>query len=158
MQCLPRQRAPTPDSEGNGQDWLRGGPDAGFESEAGMCARQADCRPDNCRTLCIHNPPANTMRASPPHTSDASRGARLEARISATQKSVLQRAATLSGRTLSEFVVASAQEAAARVIREHESIQLSRAEQTAFVKALLTPAEPGAALRGAAKAYKRRAQ
>jgi uncharacterized protein (DUF1778 family) len=106
----------------------------------------------------MHNPSVSTMRASPPNTSDASRGARLEARISATQKSVLQRAATLSGRTLSEFVVASAQEAAARVIREHESIQLSRAEQTAFVKALLAPAEPGAALRRAAKAYKRRAQ
>ena len=45
---------------------------------------------------------------------DNSRGARLEARISPTQKSVLQRAAALSGRTLSEFVVASAQEAASK--------------------------------------------
>jgi uncharacterized protein (DUF1778 family) len=86
---------------------------------------------------------------------DNSRGARLEARIAPAQKSVLQRAAALSGRTLSEFVVASAQEAAAKVIRDHESIRLSRAEQTAFVKALLAPAAPGASLRKAATAYKK---
>lgn len=89
-------------------------------------------------------------------TVDNSRGARLEARISPTQKSVLQRAAALSGRTLSEFVVASAQEAASKVIQEHESIRLSRAEQTAFVKTLLTPAAPSARLRKAAAAYKKR--
>ena len=45
-------------------------------------------------------------------TPDKSRGARLEARISVAQTIVLQRAATLTGRTLSEFVVASAQDAA----------------------------------------------
>jgi uncharacterized protein (DUF1778 family) len=87
---------------------------------------------------------------------DNNRGARLEARISPAQKSVLQRAATLSGRTLSEFVVASAQEAASKVIQDHESIRLSRAEQTAFVKALLSPPAPGAGLRKAAAAYKKR--
>lgn len=87
---------------------------------------------------------------------DNSRGARLEARISAAQKLVLQRAAALSGRTLSEFVVASAQEAASKVIQERELIRLSRAEQTAFVKALLAPSAPGAALRKAAAAYKKR--
>lgn len=88
-------------------------------------------------------------------TVDNSRGARLEARISPTQKSLLQRAAALSGRTLSEFVVASAQEAAFKVIEDHESIRLSRAEQTAFVKTLLTPPAPGASLRKAAAAYKK---
>lgn len=87
---------------------------------------------------------------------DNSRGARLEARISPSQKSVLQRAAALSGRTLSEFVVASAQEAASKVIQAHDVTRLSRAEQTAFVKALLTPAAPGAGLRKAAAAYKKR--
>ena len=74
-------------------------------------------------------------------------GARLEARISVEQKTVLQRAATLSGRTLSEFVVASAQDAASRVIQEHETIRLSRAEQIAFVSALLRPPAANAPLR-----------
>jgi uncharacterized protein (DUF1778 family) len=95
------------------------------------------------------------MASAEPTVIDNSRGARLEARISPAQKSVLQRAAALSGRTLSEFVVASAQEAAAKVIQAHEVIRISRAEQTAFVKSLLAPPAPGARLRKAAAAYKR---
>jgi uncharacterized protein (DUF1778 family) len=90
-----------------------------------------------------------------PNISDTSRGARLEARVSAEQKAVLQQAAALSGRSLSEFVVASAQEAARRVIQEHNSIALSRAEQLAFVTALLNPAEPNQRLRQAAADYRK---
>lgn len=86
---------------------------------------------------------------------DKLRGARLEARISVEQKAVLQRAATLSGRTLSEFVVASAQDAARRVIQEHETVRLSRAEQIAFVSALLKPPAANARLRQAAAAYRK---
>jgi uncharacterized protein (DUF1778 family) len=86
---------------------------------------------------------------------DRARAARLEARVSRTQKDLLQRAASLSGRTLSEFVIASAQEAADKVIREHETVRLSRAEQTAFVKALLSPPAPSRRLRKAAAAYKK---
>ena len=85
---------------------------------------------------------------------DKSRSARLEARISVEQKTVLQRAATLSGRTLSEFVVASAQDAARRVIQEHETIRLNRADQIAFVSALLKPPAANARLRRAAAAYR----
>lgn len=88
-------------------------------------------------------------------TIDKSRIARLEARLSPSQKSVLQRAAALSGRTLSEFVVASAQEAASKVIQDQESIRLSRVEQRAFVKALLAPPATSARLRKAAAAYKK---
>jgi uncharacterized protein (DUF1778 family) len=71
-----------------------------------------------------------------------------------TQKALLQRAAALSGRTLSEFVVSSAQEAAAKVIQEYESIKLTRTEQAAFVQGLLNPPAPSQRLRRAAKAYK----
>ncbi len=89
-------------------------------------------------------------------TSDNRRDTRLEARVSAAQKSLLQKAASLSGRTLSEFVVASAQDAARRVIAEHESIHLSREEQLTFVQALLNAPEPSARLKRAAKAYRKR--
>lgn len=82
------------------------------------------------------------------------RGARLEARISAEQKALFQQAATLSARTLSEFVVASAQEAAARIIQTHEAITLSRDEQIRFVSALLAPPAPNERLRKAARQYR----
>lgn len=87
--------------------------------------------------------------------SDAkTRAARMEARMTTAQKSLLQHAAVLSGRTLSEFVIASAQEAAAKVIQEHEAIRLSRSEQVAFVTALLKPRAPNARLRKAAEKYR----
>lgn len=82
------------------------------------------------------------------------RAERLEARISGEKKAVLQHAAELSGRTLSEFVVESAQAAAMRVIQEHENIRLSQAEQIAFVTALLNPAAPNDRLRQAAANYR----
>ena len=88
-------------------------------------------------------------------TEATTRAARLEARMTAAQKSLLQHAAALSGRTLSEFVLASAQEAAAKVIQEHESIRLSRSEQVAFVTALLKPRAPNARLRKAAEKYRK---
>lgn len=85
---------------------------------------------------------------------DQSRGARLDARVSKVQKELFQRAAALSGRSLSDFVVASAQEAANRVIRDHAAIRLTQAEQAAFVRGLLKPAAPNARLRRAVAAYK----
>ena len=94
------------------------------------------------------------MEPNTPTPAHKSRGSRLEARISGEQKAMLQQAAALSGRTLSEFVVASAQEAATRVIQEHETVRLNRSEQIAFVTALLDPTEPNARLRQAAAAYR----
>ena len=81
-------------------------------------------------------------------------GARLEARISSEQKALFQQAALLTSRKLSEFVVASAQEAATRIIAEHETIRLSREEQIRFVSALLNPPEPPDRLRQAAQQYR----
>ena len=87
-------------------------------------------------------------------TPDTTRRARLEVRVSVAQKGLLQQAAALSGCTLSEFVVASAHDAARRVIAERESIRLSREEQLAFVEALLQPPAPSARLKRAAQAYR----
>ena len=82
------------------------------------------------------------------------RGARLEARISHEQKTLFQQAALLSTRTLSEFVVASAQEAARRIIDEHENVRLTRDEQLRFVNALLKPPAPSNRLHPAAAQYR----
>lgn len=82
------------------------------------------------------------------------RSARLEARISHEQKTLFQQAALLSTRTLSEFVVASAQEAARRIIDEHENLRLTRDEQLRFVNALLKPPAPSKRLRQAAAQYR----
>ena len=81
------------------------------------------------------------------------RAERLEARITPAQKAVLQRAAELEGRSLTEFVVTSAQAAARRVIHEHETLALTVGEREIFIAALLNPPKPNAALRKAARRY-----
>lgn len=92
---------------------------------------------------------ANTTQDKP-----VPRGARLEARLSPGQKGLLQRAADLSGRTLSEFVLKSAEEAAQRLVREHAVIRISHEDQAAFVKGLLDDAKPSPRLLQAAADFK----
>jgi uncharacterized protein (DUF1778 family) len=90
-------------------------------------------------------------------TQEKSRNARLEARVSSDQKDLFQRAATLTNRTLSELVIDSTQEAATKIVQEHEVIRLSRAEQIAFVTAVLAPSKPGARLKKAVQGYRLKA-
>jgi uncharacterized protein (DUF1778 family) len=81
------------------------------------------------------------------------RGERLEARLSRRQKALFQRAADLQGRTLTDFVVSSAREAAVRTIDEVRTIRLNAEESRAFAEALLNPRRPTARLRAAARRY-----
>lgn len=66
------------------------------------------------------------------------RSQRLVARVNPEQKRLFQRAADLQGRTLSDFLIASAQEAAQRTI-ERQSIVLDALDSAAFVDGLLNP-------------------
>ena len=86
-------------------------------------------------------------------TTDTTRNARLEARIAPKALAVVRRAAELQGRSVSDFVVAAAHEAAQRAIEEAQLIRLSVEEQRRFVDLLLNPPAPTAALRRARKAH-----
>jgi len=90
-----------------------------------------------------------TMTAS----GDERRDKRIDARITAEEKSLFERAAALCGRSTTGFLVSSALDAARRVIREHEQMQLSARDREAVVAALLNPPEPNAALTRAAREY-----
>ena len=87
----------------------------------------------------------------------ASRSERLEARISKAQKALFVRAATVQGRSLTDFLIASVQEAAERALRAHDVLTLSERDRKIFVEALVKPAAHGKALRQAVKHYKHRA-
>jgi uncharacterized protein (DUF1778 family) len=78
---------------------------------------------------------------------------RLETRITAEQKAFLLRAAAITGRTMTDFVVSSAYEAAVRTVHEHEAMTLSARDREAFVAALLKPEVPAPRLRKAARRY-----
>lgn len=81
---------------------------------------------------------------------------RLEARITPAQKEILQRAAEIEGRSLTDFLVSSAQAAARRIIHEHETLQLTEKDRERFVAALLNPPSPNARLRKAARRHRQR--
>lgn len=75
--------------------------------------------------------------------------ARLEARISVDLHATLKRAAQLQGRTLTDFVVSTLQDAAHRAVEQAGIIRMSLDDQTCFAQALLNPPEPTPALRRA---------
>ena len=81
--------------------------------------------------------------------------ARLEARLPAEVHALLKRAAELQGRTLTDFVVSAAHDAARRTIAETDILRLSLADQVRFADALLSPPPPNAALQ---RAFARRRQ
>ena len=84
---------------------------------------------------------------------DITRSSRFEARLSPDVLAVIKRAAELQGRSVSDFVVAAAQEIAQRTIEDTSVIRLSLEDQRRFVDLLINPPEPSPALQRAAKAH-----
>ena len=80
--------------------------------------------------------------------------ARLEARISPDLHKMLKRAAELQGSSLTQFVVAAVQKAAAQAIEEAEVIRMSLADQNCFADALGNPPPANFALK---RAFEKRA-
>jgi uncharacterized protein (DUF1778 family) len=81
---------------------------------------------------------------------------RLEARITREQKRIIEHAAGLRGTSVTDFVVASAQQAATNAIKDYEMMSLRGEAREAFVNALLNPPAPNAAANRAAERYRRR--
>lgn len=79
---------------------------------------------------------------------------RLEARVTPGQKQMIERAAELRGTTVTEFVVVSAQQAAADTIRDFEMLTLRDQAREVFISAVLNPPAPNDAARTAAQRYK----
>jgi uncharacterized protein (DUF1778 family) len=77
---------------------------------------------------------------------ELNRAARIEARIAPEALAVVRRAAEIQGRSIGDFVVAAAQDAAQKTVAEVEVIRLSREAQEQFVSMLLNPPPPSDAL------------
>ena len=88
-------------------------------------------------------------------SSATKRTTRLEARIAPEALAVVKRAAELQGRSVSDFVVAAAQDAAQRTIEETQIIRLSVEDQRRFVDLLLNPPALSPAMERAREAHKR---
>jgi uncharacterized protein (DUF1778 family) len=84
-----------------------------------------------------------------------SRTSRIEARIAPDALEVVKRAAEIQGRSVSDFVVAAAQEAANRTIEQAHLIRLSLDDQRRFVELLLEPPPISPAMLRGKKAHSR---
>lgn len=88
-------------------------------------------------------------------TQNSPRSMRLEARISPDGLAVVKRAAEIQGRSVSDFVVAAAQEAAEKTVAETQIVRLSVADQRAFADAIACAPEPAPALKRAKERHRR---
>jgi uncharacterized protein (DUF1778 family) len=84
----------------------------------------------------------------------ALRAERLDFRITSAQKRNIERAASLRGTSVTDFVVNEVQSAAIATIKEFESLELRDEDRRVFVEALLNPPKPNDALKAAAARYK----
>ncbi len=82
------------------------------------------------------------------------KNARLEARVTAEQKQLMERAAQLRGQNLTEFMVAVLAEAATQTIKDHSLLELTERDRTFFAEALLNPPAPGETAYADAQWYK----
>lgn len=82
--------------------------------------------------------------------------ARIDARIPVSVKEAIDFAASLEGRTRTDFLIAAASEKARKVIAEHQLIQLSLRDQKMLAGALTddTTREPDDFLKGLAQEYR----
>ena len=114
-----------------------------------LCEARNEDQPGFIRQLAVHYQQEEIIMPTAPTT------ARLEARISPEVHALLKCAAELQGRTLTDFVVSAAQDAARLAIEQAKTIRLSLADQERFAHALLAPPEPAPALQ---RAFARRRQ
>ncbi len=88
--------------------------------------------------------------------SSTQRDERIDLRVSADLKTLLSRAASYSGMSLSSFLVTVAANRAKEVVAEHESLTLTPRDWEAFASALDNADRPRPNLETAAKRYRAR--
>jgi uncharacterized protein (DUF1778 family) len=93
--------------------------------------------------------------AAPPAERRA-RAFRLGFRVDAETKRLVERAAALERRSLTDFCLSALTEATRATITRHESLILSDRDRAAFFNALIHPPKPNARLRRAFRSAKER--
>jgi uncharacterized protein (DUF1778 family) len=84
------------------------------------------------------------------------RAERLGFRVDESTKALIERAARLERRKLTDFCMTALADAARRTIAEHEAIVLTNRDRAVFFDALVNPPAPNKQLRRALAEHKRR--
>ena len=80
---------------------------------------------------------------------------RLDMRLDAQNKKLLEQAAAVQGQTVSSFAVAALVEKARDVLARHQTTQLTQRDMKQFARLLRADEAPNSALRAAARRLKR---
>lgn len=84
------------------------------------------------------------------------RKTRFDARIPETQKALFEKAAGLAGyRTLTDFLISSAQEKASAIIEQHNALLASQKDQEIFFDNIINPPKPNKYLKQAFENYQK---
>jgi uncharacterized protein (DUF1778 family) len=85
----------------------------------------------------------------------ASENARFDTKLPKSQKELFEYAASIGGfRTLTEFIISSAQEKANEILQKQEQVITTQHDREVFFEAMLNPAEPNEKLKKAAAKHK----
>lgn len=79
--------------------------------------------------------------------------ARLEAKVNLDIYELLKQAASITGRTLTDFVVSVAYQEAKKTISEHQMLQLSLKDQALLIEKLGEPFKPNQSMENAFDVY-----
>jgi uncharacterized protein (DUF1778 family) len=82
------------------------------------------------------------------------RAERLEARVTMEQKRLIEHAAALQGRSVTDFVLSTLQDAARRAIEDHSRLMLSIEDARFFADALINPPQANDRLRDTVRLYR----
>ncbi|MBO0799331.1 MAG: DUF1778 domain-containing protein [Blastocatellia bacterium] len=87
--------------------------------------------------------------------STKSRSVRLEMRINFQAKSLIERAATLTGQTVTDFAVSNLLQLAVQTIERHQRLEMTDRDRDRFLAALDRPPKPLSELERAARLHAR---
>jgi len=96
------------------------------------------------------------MAPNAPRKERVTRDDRLAFRVDEQTKSLIERAAQLERRKVSDFCVTALTDAARHTVAQHETMVLSERDRAAFFEALANPPEPNERLKRAVADYARR--
>lgn len=83
------------------------------------------------------------------------RSERLDARVTPEEKEIIETAASLRGISVTDLLRMSVKDAAIRIIRENEVLNLAERSRKVFVEALMNPPKPNEKALAAAKRFRR---
>lgn len=97
-----------------------------------------------------------TIKKSEDRTGKPAKDRRIDLRLDATQKALLEAAAAVTGQSLMSFIVSNSLKVAQGVLQEYRASELSLADSEKFLRLLEDPAEPNDALVNAARRHRKK--